>query len=124
RPWAATGGTSAAVACSDGDCGRCGMTMVEQVQYTPRPWRVVEKGRGRYMRGYDAAADEAERLKADLAAARAEAERWQAALVAAREVVEAARRVANAKYDVDPADVYELGEAIRRYDERCGGVSR
>ena len=43
-------------------------------------------------------------------------------LAAAREVIEAARRlVNNAKHDVDPVDVYELREAIRRYDERCGG---
>lgn len=45
-------------------------------------------------------------------------------LAAARAVVEAARRVVNAKHDVDPVDVYELREAIKRYedeDERCGG---
>jgi len=39
-------------------------------------------------------------------------------LAAAREVIEAARRlVNNAKYDVDPVDVYELREAIKRYTD-------
>lgn len=42
-------------------------------------------------------------------------------LAAACAVIEAARRVVDAKHDVDPVDVYELREAIRRYDERCGG---
>lgn len=47
------------------------------------------------------------------------------ALAAARAVVEAARRlVNNAKHGVDPVDVYELREAIKRYDERCGGGSQ
>ena len=64
----------------------------------------------RYMREYDAAADEAERWKQQYEALVAE-------LAAAREVVEVARRVANAEYDVDPADVHDLAEALRRYDE-------
>lgn len=61
------------------------------------------------------------RLEKQLTAARAETERWQAELVAAREVIEAARPIVNAEHDVDPVDVYYLREAIRRYDERCGG---
>lgn len=57
-----------------------------------------------------------------LAAAHTEAERWQAELAAARAVVEAAQRlVNNAKHDVDPVDVYDLAQALKRYNEQREG---